>query len=224
MIKKDSIQGPLYYLIKQYGFYSTKKTPNCTNILPFAQEEFKRLLYHRKIALAVIQIVYGLKMNPTNIRPLYNRAIVKEKAILAKALLKMIILEVEKTKSTLIIRLLEAQQRVNLANQGFQEEYLQDISICQECKSNLCYYWNKGSICQVNQGIYYKIARNWLNLQAKKCKSGNKDSVFIQNPLLQIKHKFAAISLKEVKRGHMRLKQEEKKARFKGKSRSYSRN
>jgi len=47
-------------------------------------------------------------MNPTNIRPLYDRAIVKEKAILAKALLKMIILEVEKTKSTSITRLLEA--------------------------------------------------------------------------------------------------------------------
>ena len=47
-------------------------------------------------------------MNPTNIRPLYDRAIVKEKAILAKALLKMIILEVKKTKSTLTIKLLEA--------------------------------------------------------------------------------------------------------------------
>ena len=77
--------------------------------MPFAWEEFKRLLYYRKIALVVIQIVYGLKINPTNIRPLYNRAIIKEKAILAKALLKMIILEVEKTKSTLTIRLLKAQ-------------------------------------------------------------------------------------------------------------------
>ena len=48
-------------------------------------------------------------MNPTNIRPLYDRAIIKEKAILAKALPKMIILEVKKTKSTLITRLLEAQ-------------------------------------------------------------------------------------------------------------------
>ena len=47
-------------------------------------------------------------MNPTNIRPLYDRAIVKEKAILSKSLLKMIILEVEKTKSTSITRLLEA--------------------------------------------------------------------------------------------------------------------
>ena len=179
MIKKDSIQGPLYYLIKQYGFYSTKKTPNCTNILPFAQEEFKRLLYHRKIASAVVQIVYSLKMNPTNIRPLYDRAIIKEKAILAKALPKMIIPEVEKTKSTSTTRLLKAQQRVDLANQGSQEEYLQDISICQEYKSDLCRYQNKGSICQVNQGIYYKIARNWLNLWARKCKSSDKDSVFI---------------------------------------------
>ena len=48
-------------------------------------------------------------MNPTDIRPPYDRAIIKEKAILAKALLKMIILEVEKTKSTLTTRLLEAQ-------------------------------------------------------------------------------------------------------------------
>ena len=51
-------------------------------------------------------------MNLTNIRPLYNRAIIKEKAILKallKALLKMIILEVnKKAKSTLITRLLEA--------------------------------------------------------------------------------------------------------------------
>ena len=48
-------------------------------------------------------------MNPTDICPLYNRAIIKEKAIL-KALPKMIILEVnKKAKSTLITRLLEAQ-------------------------------------------------------------------------------------------------------------------
>jgi hypothetical protein len=48
-------------------------------------------------------------MNPTDIRPLYNRAIIKEKAI-PKALPKMIILEVnKKAKSTLTIRLLEAQ-------------------------------------------------------------------------------------------------------------------
>jgi len=108
MIKKDSIRGPLRYLIRWYGFYSAKKTLNCTNILPFAWEEFKRLLYYRKIALVVVQIVYGLKMNLINICPLYNRAIIKEKAILAKALPKMIILEVEKTKSTLITRLLKA--------------------------------------------------------------------------------------------------------------------
>ena len=135
----------------------------------------------------------------------------------------MIIPEVEKTKSTSTTRLLKAQQRVDLANQGSWEEYLQDISIRWECKSDSCRYRNKGGICQVNQGIHYKIAKNQLNLQARKCKSGNKDGVSIQNPLLQIKHESAAISLKEVERGHMRLKQEEKKARSRGKSRSYSR-
>ena len=57
-------------------------------------------------------------MNLTNIRPLYNRAIVKKKAIL-KALLKMIILKVKKAKLTLIIKLLKAQQRANIANEGF---------------------------------------------------------------------------------------------------------
>jgi hypothetical protein len=46
-------------------------------------------------------------MNLTNICPLYNRAIVKEKAIL-KAILKMIILEVKKAKLTSTTRLLEA--------------------------------------------------------------------------------------------------------------------
>jgi len=52
--------------------------------------------------------VYSLKINPINICPLYNRAIIKEKATL-KAILKIIILEVKKTKSILIIKLLEAQ-------------------------------------------------------------------------------------------------------------------
>ena len=77
--------------------------------MPSAWEEFERLLYHRKTALAVVQIIYGLKMNPTDIRPPYDRAIIKEKAILAKALPKMIIPEVEKTKSTSTTRLLKAQ-------------------------------------------------------------------------------------------------------------------
>ena len=47
-------------------------------------------------------------MNLTNIRPLYDRAIIKEKATL-KAILKIIILEVKKTKSTLTTKLLKAQ-------------------------------------------------------------------------------------------------------------------
>ena len=46
-------------------------------------------------------------MNFINICPLYNRAIMKEKAIL-KALLKMIILEVKKAKLTSITKLLKA--------------------------------------------------------------------------------------------------------------------
>jgi hypothetical protein len=108
MIEKDSIRGPLYHPIRWYGFYSAKKTPNCTNIVLFDWEEFKRLLYYRKIALAIIQIVYSLKMNLTKIRPLYDRAIIKEKATL-KAILKIIILEVKKTKSTLTTKLLKAQ-------------------------------------------------------------------------------------------------------------------
>jgi hypothetical protein len=79
-------------------------------------------------------------MNPTNIRPSYDRAIVKEKAISAKALPKMIIPEVKKAKSTLTTRLLDAQQRIDLANQGSSwEEYLQDISIRWEYKSDLCH-------------------------------------------------------------------------------------
>jgi hypothetical protein len=72
MVEKDSIQGPFRHLIRWYGFYGAKKTPDCTNIVPSDWEEFKRLLYHRKIALAIVQIVYGLKINPTNIRPLYD--------------------------------------------------------------------------------------------------------------------------------------------------------
>ena len=67
-------------------------------------------------------------MNPTDIRPSYNRAIVKEKAIL-KALPKMIIPEVKKAKSTSTTRLLKAQQRADIANEGSWEEYLRDISI-----------------------------------------------------------------------------------------------
>jgi hypothetical protein len=63
--------------------------------------------YYRKIALVVVQIVYGLKINPINICFLNNRAIIKEKAIL-KALLKMIIFKVKKAKLISITRLLEA--------------------------------------------------------------------------------------------------------------------
>jgi hypothetical protein len=51
--------------------------------------------------------VYSFKINPTNICPLYNRAIIKEKAIL-KAILKIIILKVKKTKSILTTKLLKA--------------------------------------------------------------------------------------------------------------------
>lgn len=213
MIEKDSIRGPLRHPTRWYGFYGAKKTPDRTDILPSAWEEFERLLYHRKTASAVVQIVYGLQMNPTDIRPSYDRAIVKEKAI-PKALPKMIIPEVNKmAKSTSTTRLLEAQQRADIANKGSWEEYLRDISIRWECKSDLCRCRNKGGICWINQGIHYRIARNWLNLWARKCKSGDEDGVSVQNPPLQIKHESAAMSLKEVERErHMRSKQEEKKA------------
>jgi hypothetical protein len=108
MVEKDLIRGPLRHPIRWYGFYGAKKTPDRTDIVPSDWEEFERLLYHRKTASAIVQIVYGLKINPTDIRPPYDRAIVKEKAIL-KAIPKMIILEVKKAKSTSTTRLLEAQ-------------------------------------------------------------------------------------------------------------------
>lgn len=79
LINRESIKGVLWHPLNWYGFYSAIRNPDRTDIVPSEWNKFKRLLWHRKSKSAVVQIVFGINMDPFDIRPPYERVVIKEK-------------------------------------------------------------------------------------------------------------------------------------------------